>query len=311
MDTRDVEAAKAVQLSDIVGQSVALKRRGHDLVGLCPFHNERTPSFYVTDKGFFHCFGCGANGDAIDWVMQNDGCSFSAAVEKLLGREVDLPKRDRVQAQFPVLSEREDDARRIAHAHNVWMKREPVIGTLAHTYLRHVRRINVPLRDQLGYVAECYDGQTERNYPALVGAIQSPAGAVTGIQRVWLDTATGDAIRIEGKRHKTSLGVLGHGAVRLAPAWGDMLGIAGSIEDGLSAMQLFSIPVWASCGEARMGSVDVPDHIKRVVLFGDSDASGEKLSALAASKLGSRRRDLDIVIQQPVGHKDWNACLGG
>ena len=58
-------------LSDLVGRRVALKRAGREFTGLCPFHNEKTPSFTVNDrKGFFHCFGCGAHGDAIGFVME-------------------------------------------------------------------------------------------------------------------------------------------------------------------------------------------------------------------------------------------------
>ena len=53
-----------ILLSDYIGRSVNLSKKGNDFIGLCPFHNEKTPSFTVSDdKGFFHCFGCGAHGD--------------------------------------------------------------------------------------------------------------------------------------------------------------------------------------------------------------------------------------------------------
>ena len=71
-------------LSDVVARRVKLQRRGREHVGLCPFHNEKTPSFTVSDeKGFFHCFGCGAHGDAVGFAMRTDGLSFLEAVEKL------------------------------------------------------------------------------------------------------------------------------------------------------------------------------------------------------------------------------------
>ncbi len=73
-----------VPVSDVVGRSVRLARRGHEHVGLCPFHKEKTPSFTVNDdKAFFHCFGCGAHGDVIGFVMQHDGLNFPEAVERL------------------------------------------------------------------------------------------------------------------------------------------------------------------------------------------------------------------------------------
>jgi DNA primase len=86
------ELRARVSLSDVVGRKVALKRRsGAEYAGLCPFHNEKTPSFTVNDKkGFFHCFGCGEHGDAVGFVMKTEGLSFPESVEKL-AREVNLP----------------------------------------------------------------------------------------------------------------------------------------------------------------------------------------------------------------------------
>jgi DNA primase len=73
-----------VSIIDVVGRKVRLNRRGHEASGLCPFHNEKSPSFTVSeDKGFYHCFGCGAHGDVIGFVMNSDGLDFRNAVEKL------------------------------------------------------------------------------------------------------------------------------------------------------------------------------------------------------------------------------------
>ncbi len=73
-----------VPASEVVGRSVRLTRRGREHVGLCPFHKEKTPSFTVNDdKAFFHCFGCGAHGDVIGFLMQHDGLAFPEAVERL------------------------------------------------------------------------------------------------------------------------------------------------------------------------------------------------------------------------------------
>jgi DNA primase len=76
-----------VSISDVVGRRVRLIRKGRgEATGLCPFHNEKTPSFTVSeDKGFFHCFGCGAHGDVIGFVMRSEGLEFPQAVEKLAG----------------------------------------------------------------------------------------------------------------------------------------------------------------------------------------------------------------------------------
>ena len=73
-----------VLLSDIIGRRVKLIRKGRRFSGLCPFHSEKTPSFSVVDDdGFYHCFGCGAHGDAISFLREVDGLDFMEAVEHL------------------------------------------------------------------------------------------------------------------------------------------------------------------------------------------------------------------------------------
>ena len=78
----------ATTLSDFLRKRVTLKKRGHEWSGLCPFHKEKTPSFYVNDaKGFYHCFGCGAHGDALKWLREKEGLDFINAV-RTLAREI-------------------------------------------------------------------------------------------------------------------------------------------------------------------------------------------------------------------------------
>ncbi|AUG53891.1 DNA primase [Thalassospira marina] len=87
-----------VGLADIVGSSVKLIKRGREYSGLCPFHNEKSPSFTVNEqKGFYHCFGCGAHGDVISFVMNTRGLTFVEAVEVLanqVGMDVPKPSRE-------------------------------------------------------------------------------------------------------------------------------------------------------------------------------------------------------------------------
>ena len=78
------ELRSRVRLVDLIGKRVKLTRRGSRFVGLCPFHNEKTPSFHVNDsEGFYHCFGCGVHGDAISYVREVDGLDFVEAIEHL------------------------------------------------------------------------------------------------------------------------------------------------------------------------------------------------------------------------------------
>lgn len=78
------ELRSRVALAGVVGRKVRLSKRGREYVGLCPFHNEKTPSFTVNeDKGFYHCFGCGAHGDVVSFEMHASHLSFPDAVERL------------------------------------------------------------------------------------------------------------------------------------------------------------------------------------------------------------------------------------
>ncbi|MCR2811792.1 DNA primase [Microbacterium sp. zg.Y1090] len=85
----DVDEVKArTNIADVIGERVALKPAGvGSLKGLCPFHDERSPSFNVrAQAGFYHCFGCGESGDVYTFLRQMDHVSFSEAVERLAGR---------------------------------------------------------------------------------------------------------------------------------------------------------------------------------------------------------------------------------
>jgi len=84
----------AVDIVELIGKSVSLKRRGKDYVGLCPFHQEKTPSFHVSPtKQYFICYGCKASGNAIDFVIKRDRVEFLDALRQLAQEYgVELPR---------------------------------------------------------------------------------------------------------------------------------------------------------------------------------------------------------------------------
>ena len=75
-----------VDLIEVIGDRVQLRRAGANHMGLCPFHNEKTPSFHVYADGHYHCYGCGAHGSAIGFLMDSDGLTFPEAIETLAAR---------------------------------------------------------------------------------------------------------------------------------------------------------------------------------------------------------------------------------
>ncbi len=99
------EVRARTPLPSLVGRRVRLARNGRQWKGCCPFHNERTPSFYCYDD-HYHCFGCGAHGDAIRFVMETEGAAFREAVERLAAEAgLEVPK------ESPRAVEREQRAR--------------------------------------------------------------------------------------------------------------------------------------------------------------------------------------------------------
>ncbi|AQU83299.1 MULTISPECIES: DNA primase [unclassified Halomonas] len=95
-----------VDVVELVGERVQLKKAGRNYSGLCPFHQEKTPSFTVSaDKQFYHCFGCGAHGNALRFLMEYDKLPFPEAVEQLAGRlGLEVPREG---ADDPRAQERE------------------------------------------------------------------------------------------------------------------------------------------------------------------------------------------------------------
>lgn len=90
------EIKQRLDVSAVVGKKVALKKAGRELMGLCPFHGEKTPSFSVNDaKGFYHCFGCGSHGDLFTFIERTEGGAFLDIVKHLAGElGIDLTAPD-------------------------------------------------------------------------------------------------------------------------------------------------------------------------------------------------------------------------
>lgn len=89
----------AARIDEVVGEFVSLKKRGVNLIGLCPFHNEKTPSFTVSPaKGFYHCFGCGKGGGPVDFIMEHEHMSYPDALRYLAGK-YNIEITDEVQTE--------------------------------------------------------------------------------------------------------------------------------------------------------------------------------------------------------------------
>jgi DNA primase len=107
-----------IDIAEIVGQHVSLTRAGQNLKGLCPFHQEKTPSFTVSSsRQIFHCFGCGAGGNVFTFLTRITGASFPETV-KDLGRKVGIEIQDIVSASEPQIAQ--------GHRLEPELRREPI-----------------------------------------------------------------------------------------------------------------------------------------------------------------------------------------
>jgi DNA primase len=138
-------------LSSLIGRSIKLQKAGREWKACCPFHNEKTPSFYVNDdKGFYHCFGCQAHGDAIRWLTDHRGMPFIDAVKELAdasGLQVPAPD-PRAQAQ----AERAAGLYGVLEAAQQWFVQQlgSVEGAEARAYLDD-RGIEDATRGRFGF----------------------------------------------------------------------------------------------------------------------------------------------------------------
>jgi DNA primase len=161
---------QATDIVALIGQSVALKRRGKDYVGLCPFHQEKTPSFHVSPtRQFFHCYGCKAGGNAIDFVIKRDRVEFIDAL-RTLGEQagIEMPRHG-------VSKEKAGERQTLLEAHSAAaaffdkLLSHPADGAAARQYLaqRGIDAESVK-RFGIGYAPNAWDGLLKalgRKYP--------------------------------------------------------------------------------------------------------------------------------------------------
>lgn len=142
---------------ELVGARVALKRAGREYQGLCPFHDERTPSFTVSPtKQFYHCFGCGAHGSALRFLMEYDRLEFLDAIEDLAKRAgVEVPRETRQRNEDGSLRRMYDTLGEAAR----WFQTRLADSRRAQDYFAR-RGIDAATRERfaLGYAPEGFDG---------------------------------------------------------------------------------------------------------------------------------------------------------
>lgn len=314
------EAKNRADLMSLVSRRVALKRKGNVAWGCCPFHKENTPSFKVENgRRRYKCFGCGAGGDAIKWLMEMERMSFVDAVAAL--------RNDWVPQGVPLMAPKYapkplDDRDSRIEARRIWGKAQPAKGTVVEEYLRG-RGIR-PMRsvwEHVRFAPELRFGPTGDYYPAMIVQLCDNRGFCC-IQRTYLDRAKPEKLKIpagEGKflPVKFTKGVMGGSAVRLgAPADGQ-LGLAEGFETSLSASQLYSLPVWSVCGASRFKSIELPREVHKLYIYGDPGEAG-RTTAFEAQDFYEHHKGIEVEVIFPAADfkragikDDFNNILQG
>ncbi len=135
----DIDEIKSrLNIVDIIGERVTLKKAGRNLKGLCPFHNEKTPSFTVSpDRQTFHCFGCGKGGSVFDFVMLIEHVDFAEALETLADKAGVTLERRPADTPEAKIKQKILEANHLASEYYHYLLTQHAVGEHARAYLKH------------------------------------------------------------------------------------------------------------------------------------------------------------------------------
>ena len=295
---------------------IDLRNRSGEYVGPCPVCGG-TDRFHVGrgrgGAAMVGCRGC-IDGQPADIGHKAFGRvlreafpeRFQSGAGERTARTPQPPRKPPESRPEPIPGPDDADARRKV-ARRVWKRTKPLQGTIAETYLRHVRRVgHVAGAPSLRFSAALSHPQAPGRYPCLVAGVQDVHGGFLGVQRIYLDRE-GAPRKADVEPVRASLGSLAGGAVRLAePEHGRPLLVGEGIESTAAAMLLFGLPGWAALGTSGLRAIELPEHVIDVVIAADRDAGGLRAAAALARRLEAEGRNVEI--RRP--HKgDFNDVL--
>lgn len=265
-------------------ESLGGRWRGDHGMCRCPAHEDRMPSLSVSRKQgkvLVHCFGGCEQRDVIAALVSSGLWGEGGSGD---GRPAD--PRDHTTS--------DDKLKRIRSARDLWDKCAPIKGTLAERYLR-ARNITWPkLPDDLRYASNLSHRESGESWPCMVAAIRDDAGRITAVQRTYLTRDGSGKAPVE--MPKKTLGVMGHGAVRLAmPNGGDTMGLAEGVETALSAIQLYSLPVWATLSAHRLKQIAPPKGVTCLIVFADQGDVGVREAFAAQDHFEGKGLSVEVV----------------
>ena len=272
------EHAPHISLIDLVAESAVDGKIG------CPFHDDSTPSLQLY-ADHFHCYGCGAHGSAVDWLMMIEGLDRDAAVLMLEHG----PSRSKPRAACSRIETQADRDAKRRRSLQLWRQAKPIAGTLAERYLVEHRGINLAaLPDaaaSLRFHPRCPFGPGTQ-HPCLIALRRDVVtDDPVAIHRIGLTT---DGQKID----RRALG--SGGVVKLYPA-GERLVVGEGIETTLAAATRISRwgsllqPAWSATSSVALGDLPPIPGVERLIILVDNDANGAgQAAALRCTDAWSR-----------------------
>jgi hypothetical protein len=241
---------------------------------ICPFHEDGDPSCLLY-ADHFHCFGCGARGSRMDWLVEVEDMTRIEAAKYIL--EWDGERR-----VVPLEDQKTANSKR---ALALWNGGKPIAGTLAERYLAETRKIAVDrlpagIGESLRFYDQCPYGKGLK-HPCLIALMTAPDGTPCGIHRIALAETNGKVDRIG----RMALGAMG--AVRLWPA-GDRLVVGEGIETVLAAATRIPhrgqplTPAWAAVSDGGIKVLPLIEGVSDLILLVDHDRNGAGQAAAMA-----------------------------
>jgi DNA primase len=334
-ETKLREVSDRISIVEVVSEYVSLRRAGSNLLGLCPFHAEKTPSFTVNPaKEIFHCFGCGTGGDAFSFVMKMEGLSFPEAI-KLLARKagIEIEERQLTDAEKKSQDEQSRFLRinelAASYYRSILLSGEE--GEAARNYLasrsveldisdayrlgfapdrwdglaKHLRNSGIDLEDalKLGILRKSENGIHDLFRNRLIFPIRDARGQVIAFAGRVLDASLPKYINSPESPlyHKSSV-LFGLDMALQSIRTGNSVIIVEGYFDHLALYKAGVKNVVATCGTA-LTSIHaglIKRHAERVYTLFDSDNAGKK-ATIRSMELFLEQRIPAYVISLPAG----------
>lgn len=275
----------------------------------CPMCRNGVDRFRWIDKdgtGSWYCGQCDKQaGDGIALVKRTNNWTFPETIKRI-SELLGVVSMDKVSDKT---NNKMSEAEIKVMLNRIFNSSVPLSGSDPASLYLHGRKL-VLQPDNVRYCAELYESDSRAKMPAMVAKFMNKEGLPIGIHRVYLK----DNKSIMKKMSPT-LGLLAGGAIRLFSPKNklfesDVLGIGEGIESSIAAAQIHGVAVWSAYSSACLESFDPPEDYRRIVIFGDNDASwvGQTSAHILAKKLYKQNRIVDVVVPPKVG-QDWNDVL--